>query len=145
MSARWRPMTARSSSSSSSGIVVRWLDLTRRRSGGWYTLMAVSLCNVHVFLFVTYFYSLWFSCIIQLGYQARVGLAQAGNHGVPQSRRRIFIYAARLEYVCKQVLIIFRCWALMLLLQQHPVCKIGLGPFHTMLNTCPFVSGKCGI
>lgn len=33
-------------------------------------------------------------CLLSMGYQCSFGVLQAGNYGVPQTRRRLFILAA---------------------------------------------------
>ncbi|KAF9081893.1 hypothetical protein BGX23_000342 [Mortierella sp. AD031] len=37
-------------------------------------------------------------CLTELGYQCRIGMLQAGSHGVPQSRYRFFVWAAQLGH-----------------------------------------------
>ncbi|KAG0284747.1 hypothetical protein BGZ96_010905 [Linnemannia gamsii] len=37
-------------------------------------------------------------CLTELGYQCRIGMLQAGHFGVPQSRYRFFVWAAKLGY-----------------------------------------------
>ncbi|KAF9329689.1 hypothetical protein BGZ91_000444 [Linnemannia elongata] len=37
-------------------------------------------------------------CLTELGYQCRIAMMQAGHYGVPQSRYRFFVWAAKLGY-----------------------------------------------